>query len=496
MQGTLVKQITYDELLILVVHLVRDEGLLLSGIEHIKDEDFSEAEASLRVIWQSARDFFKAYRKLPLKEFLRTDVLSRCSKTASLNHQYLLENICKQIELIYAWPELLPQYAISILESVLWQRHVGPIIMSMAASQHVSESMWEKLSREAQNTKVGFIEDVQPFGGDHVMVGVEPRKPTGVTFLDEMLGGGTRTGELIGFLAPSGTGKTTITHQLAIEHAYRAEHVVVFTYEEPPNNDYMISVHACACKVPKSKWEHCKNAADITASLSADELDRYYAARNKIGKYLHYANFSGHGKNVAGAGGATEIDAALRFYEDRVGAPITMFAIDWFWPMVLRSYEMVPVSYGKKMEIRAYAQQTVDAIKQIASSHRSWCWVTHQIAAADSGKKSLSFENAGEVKSFAWWMNGCFALARLCEKEPRVSQLHFSKARSAKPTTIMVQLKGEISTFVKLEEEMARDAASDQWKKKSEINKVPGTTTNEEASSIKIDYEGPGRVKA
>ncbi|RLE99352.1 MAG: circadian clock KaiC-like protein [Thermoprotei archaeon] len=61
------------------------------------------------------------------------------------------------------------------------------------------------------------------------------RAPTGIPELDEMLGGGILKGSVVLISGPSGTGKTLISLNFAIEGARRGERVVYISFEEPRN---------------------------------------------------------------------------------------------------------------------------------------------------------------------------------------------------------------------------------------------------------------------
>jgi circadian clock protein KaiC len=67
---------------------------------------------------------------------------------------------------------------------------------------------------------------------------LQHRLSTGVSGLDEMLGGGIPRGYSVLIAGPSGSGKTVLANQFIIEGAERGEHGIVAVFEKRPN-DYL-----------------------------------------------------------------------------------------------------------------------------------------------------------------------------------------------------------------------------------------------------------------
>jgi hypothetical protein len=148
--------------------------------------------------------------------------------------------------------------------------------------------------------------------------------------------------------------------------------------------------------------------------------------------------------------GADEVAALIQREEADRKCKITMAAVDWFWPMVTRSYDSLEMGRGKRLEPRTYAQEQIDRLKLVAQSTNTWVWVTHQLNPEKALlKRDMEFEDAAELKSFAWYMNGCFCLTKMDSE--RIATLKYSKARGSPVAKKLLQLKGELATFVSLE---------------------------------------------
>ena len=497
MAGRLHKEVTYDELCILMTHLVRCEEVLQAAMGRVRDEDFSAAELPFRLLWQITRDFYRAHRRMPPQEYLRVQVQTACSKSPTLNQAPTIESILKMVDFMFVWKELIPTYAQDVLWSFLWQRQVGSKILAAAEKGYCDEPMWNEIAASARAATVDMAPDIMPFSiEDGLKVGVPPRNETGVQFLDLMLNGGTRPGELHGFLAVSGGGKTTISHQLGIHCALKKQHAIIMSYEQPVDHEYFVPVYACATKILREKWERITSPDKIADVLTVEEQDIFHSRCENINKYLHYVDMSGT-NDRAGYGGVTEIDAKLEFLKQKIGAPIHMFVVDWFWPLVLRHYDTAPVSFGKKLDIRVYAQGVTDELKRVAGHHMAWCWLTHQLAPKEGQKKRhMSFEDAAELKSFAWFMNGCFCLSKF--DKAGIASLDFSKARNQKTSTKLLQLQGDIATFKEISNDMQFDKAEGCYVNTDEANIVPGarkhTDDDSDISEDRRDYTGPERI--
>jgi circadian clock protein KaiC len=65
---------------------------------------------------------------------------------------------------------------------------------------------------------------------------LDRRLSTGVSGLDEMLGGGIPSGYSVLVAGPSGSGKTLLSNQFIVEGAARGENGIVAVFEKRPND--------------------------------------------------------------------------------------------------------------------------------------------------------------------------------------------------------------------------------------------------------------------
>jgi hypothetical protein len=309
-----------------------------------------------------------------------------------------------------------------------------------------------QLSARADESIISESIATRPF--DQLILGATPRIATGIDVLDLMMGGGVRPRELYGFLAPSGGGKTTFSNQLAVSCARQKRHMAYFTYEDPPNAEFLVGVYACAAGVERAIVEKAQRPQDLPESARV----RLAKAREELGPYLHYYDMSMQTNRRVGAMGPSEIEAVMRDLQTK-GSPPFGFVVDYFWIMATRYFDQWEPAKGKgskKLEERTFAQRLMDELKVIAGRYSCWGWINQQLAPSESSKsRDMKWQDAAEFKSFAWNLSGCFALTML--DEHGVGVLNYSKARNTKTGKQPIRLRGELARFEALSDDIVFD---------------------------------------
>jgi hypothetical protein len=408
----------------------------------------------------------------------------RLTMLPELNNTHIQESITKRIKEYLAWKDgLMPSYAMDILGSFLFERQVGTKLLEHASKGSMPRHIWEEVKLLERGTSLDRAVEISPFSkSDGPLVGVKPRNPTGVTFLDNMLGGGTRKGEIYGFLAASGHGKTTFGNQIAISKAKDKKLTLFFSYEQPIDAEFLIPVYACATKIPRSVWESIRTPEETVKVLTPAQYAEYEHACNLIDTHLRYIDMS------QSFHGPMEIDRKIVEVQERTGLQVDGIIVDWFWPMVSRAFGSMTGDRNKKYDLRTFAQGLIDELKQIALTRNCWCWLNHQLNPEEAKKKrAMSFEDAAELKSFAWYLNGCLCLDKLDEVD-KIGTIHFSKARNQPTSKCSVQLHGEIATFMPLNQDLVWDKRQNKHVAREKVNVIP--RAEEPKSKLQQCYEG------
>ena len=456
----------------LLAHMVRSPEVFMQASTRILPECFDDGvELAHKLIWRATLEFHKDFNKLPPKDFIAAKISQYADGVPMLTDPNIYSAVQWTLHEIFKSPpdkDLVPEAALKDLDVLNFERNAKSKMVSLFSSGAATP---ENISAELRKHRsVSQAKVIEPFAiGLNDPFIIEPRIDIGVPFIVRLLGGGMRKHELYGFLAPSGGGKTTLSNQIAISYALKENHVFVFTYEQPPGNEYMIPVYACAGRVHRDKFNGISKLND----LPPEDVARLAPQLVKLKKYLHFVDMSGSRASGTGFGGPLEIAAELRRYSDQ-GIKPAAFVIDWFWPMFLRWTNTAPSMAGRKnVEMRILAQETMEMLHQITFEYGCWAWVNQQLACAEAQRKGKhEHQTAAEFKSFSWYTDGCFTLNML-DEENSCGTLFFSKARNTKRSSITIQLEGEYATFIDPGQDMKYDPHQKKIVKAVEYNKVP-----------------------
>lgn len=414
------------------------------GLTYIQSTDFGPSERAHSTIWSCASEYFKKYEKLP-----ELDTLYGLLGTLFANSEGFsdasVQNYIYQFTYNLFSLTLNTSYGIDILQSFIYVRRFRSRIFSWAEKGGVNPRDFKveldglRLEMSKASPVTPFSRDISPVAG-HMM--------TGVSFVDLMTGGGPCCGELIGFLAPSGGGKTTIANQIGVEMANLGRKFVIFQFEQSlTSGKYFQGVYSCATGINRNRIKN--NFLDDLSCFSAKEKEKIEESKKSLEGNLFFFDMSGIGSSAStGQGGVMELDSVINSLANK-GIKIDGFAIDWFLPMADRAYAMA----GSKREERKFYQSMMDQLKKLAERHKVFCWVNHQIAPAAAGKRSgLKQTDSAEFKSFSWMCDICFTLTNL--DIDGCGLFCVDKNRNGVKSSKFVKLDGPYAKFIGIEDKL------------------------------------------
>jgi len=425
---------------LLMCHLLRSQEVIQAALPVLKIEAFTPiVERKEQLLWAISSQYYVQYRTPIPEQVLVSEIQKRTAGSTLFDNAVVTELYERVYKYFNTWRDMSPcsTYVIDVLSAYLYFKHVYDELELHFKAGTGNPEMINAILERNKLVEISAPLVVEPFAVDQPdNLELTPRFPTGLFFMDLMLDGGARPGEAYGFIAPSGGGKTTLSNQLAIEYASRGNHVFVFTYEQPINNDYLYPVRVCASRIPRDRMKSVKTVNDFTES----EKVKFFKAKELINRYLHFVDFSGCGDNPgAGAGGIAEVERVVERYVQSGVQPGAVI-IDWFWPMVLRASP--DLEEGAR---RAFAKNQILQFKQKMGKFKCWGWLNQQLTSKDAGrKKTPEWNAAAELKSFAEYLDFCFTLGMLVEGKGTIKS---SKARGAAVSSQTVVLHGQLARF-------------------------------------------------
>ena len=258
--------------------------------------------------------------------------------------------------------------------------------------------------------------------------------PTGVRWIDHLSFGGHSTGEVVGILAPTGGGKTLTATQLLMAQAWRHNHALLATYEQPLSGDIAERIYCQAFNdrsvdffrnTPPHLW-------------SREDKIRYAELRDQFGKYLHVLDFA---KGRQGGNGVQDLRDAVEALEEINQKP-TYLLIDWLWPAARRYC----IAHGIPLEtgMRARAQAIIADLKVVCTEKSLIGLIFHQLnteLSRASPARIPVVTDAYELKDFSFMLDACYVIGNR-DKESQVMWLGTDKNRRGAPQHVLGKMDG------------------------------------------------------
>lgn len=284
-------------------------------------------------------------------------------------------------------------------------------------------------------------------------------KPIGIPFMDRLLGGGQRVGDINGIIGVISGGKTTTAVHMAVAGAKqcwidacptntRPEFNIFFTAEESTAK-VLPRVRSCAFQIPRRKLAAMTDWSQLTTQANLEpyerelvtqaaggaevlsETERWQINAPWLNQCLELLDVSGSEKFPhAGEGFVPElvsnIEAVIRM---RQGQQVRAVYIDWVGILVARHMDVTDADEAK---MRHYIAKFINmSRRQIAERFGCTVWVFHQIKGAQlnaSPTKLFHHSDAAEASAFAAELTVCGCIGAP-DQDTGCRRLNFSKVR-------------------------------------------------------------------
>lgn len=425
-------QFDRDVLVFVLQYLCRIEELFLGAHTSLKNYPIFQGHSDLSVIWREVRNYFRQYRRLPPPDILRFAVhqaLKAEPETASValkTVDYVFNTPCSQEGIEYVRDRLQDLIRLAALYKL---RVTDPDEVTPDALQQVVDDI------NGISVQTSF-RDIFSEGGPVNFLNQTAKIPTGVSFIDRFLNGGVYPTTTLAIIAPTGSGKTTLGLQLAMESVRRKRHVAYLSIEQPFDGDIALRISTLMADSKRSDWE--KGPDRVPPKV----LERYKRNAPLWQEYFHWNDTwtdpSRMIRDVAEL--FVPVDHLIR-----QGKKPFMMILDW-WHLVRADLRMFAPS-TKEADVRDYLYKQLAGLLQRSKQREIVLVVLQQLRGAKGAqRRSVGTVYDGmEDSSFGQLFDFAIVGAKLDADYNTIFKL--DKARGAREMIQHVHLNGERCRF-------------------------------------------------
>lgn len=257
--------------------------------------------------------------------------------------------------------------------------------------------------------------------------------PTGITFLDYLLGGGIVWGEHGGCLGPPSGGKTLLANMLLCNMAIQGHNVLLLQFEQSIkyNSDIVSRIYSYLTQMPRSEF------ADKTYDELSDAAKEALKSCEKISAHIRVGSFTD--EKVARTVG-TIIDTIEDSIKD--GFTPKLVIIDWLGAVVS---EFLAAATGTDANYPILAQNIQDKLITYGKTRNISFFFLHQSSNEAAIKPPAYRPNMHDsyfFKGFSQKLEFCLELGTKSHQPGGkfACWLHCGKVRSAEPDRSVVVL--------------------------------------------------------
>jgi hypothetical protein len=390
----------------------------------------------LEPLWQILKDHTAQYGESPARETV--EFLLELNEAYSTPAERRSFGVL--LDRIWSSGSADVKVASQIVKEYLERESIGRLrrAVSVGAEDRIEEAV-EEFSRVRSRVGVIIPQEKNPIrDGVEGYLQMMQRDPIGIPFIDKAMEGGLMAGDLLGFIMPTGVGKTTLVWQAANECVMRKRHVILFSFEQILQGDQALRAAVLACGGTRQDW-----SARSLEKLDPRLRERFERVRPLWSEYLHaYDTWAEPQTPLRSVGDLFDV---VKMHMDRHQEPF-LITLDWLGLMMdkilqnrsFRSHrEELSFGESQMQELKSYAQQT--GVRVL---------VFHQKDAASSGKSAEfvgSSQNSKGDKSYSMLMDNCFVSSKKSTEDNVIFKL--DKARNVAQSTVKVHLDGRRCMF-------------------------------------------------
>jgi len=431
---------------ILLTHAIRLQTVLETMLRTFPTADPFKGYADLGVIWDSTKAYGEQYRKCPSDQMLKDDLQGR---TVFKGVNVDLAHVFKILEEVFQADErtLNQKYANDTIAEI---RDDTALVDMHKALVHNPDNAKATLIKIADSIRVApaqgakLIRNVFSLGSQEMLRTLK-RLPLYINFLDRSLAGGMAIGETLGFVIPSGGGKTTLGLQMCESSVLVNQKVAYFQFEQSLEGDLFMRVNVLASGVSKKLWEKYVQHLDdpvpmkLEDFMDAASLDRFNKTQPLWNANFLFYDYSDKSIPITSINQIFEEVEKIR----AGGEEVTLVIIDW-WNALIRRL----LSHSGDMsdpKVRAFRASVAEDFKQGCKRHGVRGVVFQQMS-GEGCQKSLkmlpSSKDSQEDKNFDNYFDYCYAFSQIDPKTGIIT-IKADKVRSVAKSIFKVLMDGE-----------------------------------------------------
>ena len=435
---------------ILLMHMLRSKSFMMrAGYKLVPEDFFREAEVAYQLIVHLAHAYWEQNHDLIPQQVLRVAIADRLERADDFLDDAGVVMLNSTLDTVYtALDEDVTNGANWIIEKLpefLQMRRLQPAIriMADAPANEIGTQLQGVIDLQRSNV-ISSGARLDCFLPDKATLTPVQRTPTGINFVDGLLGGGVAPNDLIGLLGPSGGGKTLLSIMLSASLAQRERSAAIFVYEFPFMPAYQIRYYSYLAALKQSEIK-----GRSFETMNPDNRRKIMEALEQVGSYLHPFDMTVRG-TTPGIDGLRANLMTLSEEKNRSDCQKTnhpaLVIIDQFIPYINRYL----TDRNAKVDFaRTYMVRAIDELRMLAFEMKTAILLVNQVDTDANERPAYlrpKITDSAEVKSFAHWMNWCLALGHLDDRL-KCCWLKLVKANDAPTADCVLQMNGDAGRF-------------------------------------------------
>jgi hypothetical protein len=429
-------------------HLVRREKVLASTYKVINMLKYFESIPMFNLVWIIVEDFFKTYTTTLSKEALNVELQKVFNISAPEEDGYTEAEMLFLLEELFQDTPFADQIVLEKIASLKKEHHLKQLSRPQLSAEDVEASLegirkaGTLAKQSAKPVEVNIfkgVTDLASLASLNSFLIQAKRNPTGVDFIDRAFGGGVLPGEVIGFIMPTKTGKTTLGLQLACECVLRKKHVVYVQFEQLITGDLAQRQLVLASGGTRKDW----NKGDIT-QVDIKVQEKLLKGATLWAEYMHcFDTWVTKDNPLFSPSDIYEIVQDL----NSQGKHVDLVILDW-WGLLKGKLQDSNGIVNDNM-LRQKQAAWMHEIKACTSSLGVTTFIFHQVAGAAAARKK-GMPSAHDGQGDKDWPNlsdACFVSGRK-DSDSNVTFTLDTSRSTANVHELKVHLDGEGCRFI------------------------------------------------